>query len=514
VDTNTNGLLDLGDTDIMKYEWDHRNRLRAVINYASYADYGSDVSSQRVDYGYDYAQRLVSRTVDTDGSGATAAETDYWAYDGNQMLVKFHEAGGSENLVSRYLWGPLVDQLIAEERYTDDAAHDDPAVEEGFVFWALTDHQGTTRELIQYDDVSGATTVAAHFTYTAFGELTGSTGSITTDLRYTGRFFDIYTDQQWNLNRWYDPKTQRWISEDPIGFAGGDKNLTRSLANDPVNRIDPDGHIVIWVHGAMNNNSNAVENGILPGLEAGWNKLAVEPQKVVLFQYKRKILGGSLSNKGIEDREVAELWPGPTTDAVSDVDSKLNQFAGRALAALIEHYNEERERLDSCEPINVIGYSNGSVPAYLAIVREGAKADSVLLLGGVLDPETDWGRLPNIRDTVYNYVSDGDKMLGSYRVDRKVNATALDAIKLFEVQIPKVDHNTEVAGWGVSHTSETRVRGRSAWVTHYMAASFYANSLTNSGDRKLSTHGAVDFHDGPSAKKFEELQPRYYYQQN
>ena len=39
----------------------------------------------------------------------------------------------------------------------------------------------------------------------------------------------------------YDPSIGRWLSEDPIGFDGGDANLYRFVGNDPVNHTDPTG---------------------------------------------------------------------------------------------------------------------------------------------------------------------------------------------------------------------------------------------------------------------------------
>ncbi len=39
----------------------------------------------------------------------------------------------------------------------------------------------------------------------------------------------------------YDPTIGRWISEDPIGFAGGDPNLYRYVGNSPTNATDPSG---------------------------------------------------------------------------------------------------------------------------------------------------------------------------------------------------------------------------------------------------------------------------------
>jgi RHS repeat-associated protein len=41
--------------------------------------------------------------------------------------------------------------------------------------------------------------------------------------------------------RYYDPSVGRFISEDPLGFAGGDVNLSAYVLNNPVNRIDPSG---------------------------------------------------------------------------------------------------------------------------------------------------------------------------------------------------------------------------------------------------------------------------------
>jgi RHS repeat-associated protein len=61
----------------------------------------------------------------------------------------------------------------------------------------------------------------------------------------TGRLFDKDTGLQNNLNRWYDSKIGRWLSEDPIGFAAGDANLYRYAGNAPLDVVDPSGLITI-----------------------------------------------------------------------------------------------------------------------------------------------------------------------------------------------------------------------------------------------------------------------------
>ena len=46
--------------------------------------------------------------------------------------------------------------------------------------------------------------------------------------------------------RYYDPKVGRFISEDPIGFKGGDVNLYVYVGNNPINLIDPLGLKILW----------------------------------------------------------------------------------------------------------------------------------------------------------------------------------------------------------------------------------------------------------------------------
>ena len=57
---------------------------------------------------------------------------------------------------------------------------------------------------------------------------------------YTGRELDD-TDLYYYRARYYDPTTQRFLSQDPIGFASGDFNFYRYVGNSPGNFVDPSG---------------------------------------------------------------------------------------------------------------------------------------------------------------------------------------------------------------------------------------------------------------------------------
>ncbi len=78
------------------------------------------------------------------------------------------------------------------------------------------------------------------YSYEPFGAATASGTSSGNELRYTGRE-DDGTGIYYYRARYYHPGLQRFISEDPIGFAGGDSNLYAYVGNNPITATDPTG---------------------------------------------------------------------------------------------------------------------------------------------------------------------------------------------------------------------------------------------------------------------------------
>ena len=58
-----------------------------------------------------------------------------------------------------------------------------------------------------------------------------------------GREADSETGLQYNRARYYDPKVGRWLSQDPLGFAAGDGNLTDMSVTPPREAATPAGLI-------------------------------------------------------------------------------------------------------------------------------------------------------------------------------------------------------------------------------------------------------------------------------
>ena len=95
------------------------------------------------------------------------------------------------------------------------------------------DHLGTPQKIAT---ANGA--VAWSATYTSFGEaLIDASATITNNLRFPGQYFDEETGLHYNYFRYYDPKTGRYLTSDPIGLVGG-INLFLYCANNPVNYLD------------------------------------------------------------------------------------------------------------------------------------------------------------------------------------------------------------------------------------------------------------------------------------
>lgn len=195
------------------------------INGGAKGRYYYDGESKRIrkDYAGSYVVYLY------DQWGNLIAETDIF--------------GG---LICEYIWanGRLIAKIYQQdflpgfsgEAGIESEAPGPPPVE--YVFYYHLDHLGTPLALT---DQNRSIHWAAD--YLPFGEIYNELiVSASNEIRFPGQYHDRETGLYYNYFRYYNPKTGRYITPDPIGLDGG-INLFAYVQNNPVNEIDPVGLI-------------------------------------------------------------------------------------------------------------------------------------------------------------------------------------------------------------------------------------------------------------------------------
>jgi RHS repeat-associated protein len=172
---------------VTMYTWNARNQLLAIT--------GPGVTAS---FSYDAFGRRQSRAVN-------GASTQF-LYDG---LTPIQEAGSTG--LATLLTGVRIDEYLTR---TDAAG----------VRTLVTDALGSTVALTQY-------------TYTPFGATAVTGPADANPFQYTGRENDG-TGLYYYRARYYSPSRQRFVSEDPIEFRGGDVNLYGYVSNSPITHRD------------------------------------------------------------------------------------------------------------------------------------------------------------------------------------------------------------------------------------------------------------------------------------
>ncbi|MGE3526387.1 MAG: RHS repeat-associated core domain-containing protein, partial [Gemmatimonadales bacterium] len=222
-DTNTNYFDAAGNLDSVRvkrrvlltdrwvYTWDPLNRLIAARH--------NDTLIVR--YAYDVQGRRIAKDVYSGSTGGTTGLTQF-VYHGSHVAYEVQ----SGNINSKYTWGLGTDDLIAVRTGTDTTSH----------YYAVKDKLGSIRALVKRD-----CTWVTGTRYGPYGEVLDSAGT-SIGLRYgwTGREYDAETGWYYFRARYYDPRQQRFVSEDPIGYGGGG-NLYAYVNGAVTEARDPSG---------------------------------------------------------------------------------------------------------------------------------------------------------------------------------------------------------------------------------------------------------------------------------
>ena len=263
-------IEDVEKTEITEYRWDNRNRLIKVIE----RPHVGTAPTKVIDYIYDALDNRTVTLVDSDADGSYTDADDertYSLFQGSDLFLELSSSNNLDNgatVARRYLYGQSIDDLIAVEDYRCDE-----------IFWTLSDHQGSVRDAVYYDDATQTTTHILHREFDSFGTFSSvypdsgfDADTVTIPQAFTGRLYDENTGLYDYRARWFDPTTGNFISEDPISFSSGDANLYRYCGNSPTNYTDPSGNS--WVSHWWNEASGTFSHWFDEGTDAliNWYK--------------------------------------------------------------------------------------------------------------------------------------------------------------------------------------------------------------------------------------------------
>ena len=243
-----------GGRQTQHFSFDAENRLMAVKT-----ETGSGTVETRFDYDA-IGRRIASTERHIERSGHASMETQRgFVWQGMRMVQELRDSGLTNYVYSAdspYTPMARVDAFIGSVRAVVDDAKGVNA--------PMTESKPSSRVLHFHTDLVGAPLevtdehgeLAWAGDYTAWGKFKKGSeraldARIEQPIRYPGQYEDESTGLHYNTFRYYDPDVGRFISQDPIGLAGGE-NLY-AYAPNPMGWVDPWG----WCAVALGKNMEA-----------------------------------------------------------------------------------------------------------------------------------------------------------------------------------------------------------------------------------------------------------------
>ncbi|MFI8993386.1 RHS repeat-associated core domain-containing protein [Streptomyces sp. NPDC053542] len=207
-----------GKRETWRYTWDAENRLTAVTT----------PDGARWRYVYDPLGRRIAKQR-LDDADHTVEQVDY-AWDGGTLIEETATVTDTPHAVTLTWDHNGVHPIAQTERITDATSQSE--IDTRF-FAIVTDLVGTPTELV---DETG------EITWRSRSTLWGTTAwnrsaTAYTPLRFPGQYADRETGLHYNVHRYYDPATGRYLTPDPLGLAPAPNPIT--YVDNPHTWADP-----------------------------------------------------------------------------------------------------------------------------------------------------------------------------------------------------------------------------------------------------------------------------------
>jgi RHS repeat-associated protein len=259
-----------GGTKTWNYTWNSLNQLTQV----------STPDGHSWAYGYDPLNRRISKTH-LDGAGVVV-ESWRFAWDGPVLAEQTHTTvAGSRTTTWEHDGFTPIAQSQTSRGVGGSAGWSQAQVDAEFAA-IVTDVVGAPLRLLSAD---------GEVVWTSSASVWGATDADTAmPLRFPGQYHDVETGLFYNLNRYYNPDTGRYVTADPLGLAPSPN--PHSYVGNPTTQIDP-----LGLHGVDASGPGSSRWTSQNGVDVG--TLMGDSDNVV-------VLGR------LEDTAVARGWPGHT----------------------------------------------------------------------------------------------------------------------------------------------------------------------------------------------------------
>ena len=222
------------------YTWQHGRQLAQMSR-------ANGAALEYLNYTYDADGRRIGKERETivtvGGEAISNSSTTKYIYLGDTLTEM--------QIVN-------VDESVDTFRFTYDATGPMSMTFYGTEYFYLKNAQGDVTGI-----VNAAGTQVVAYTYDAWGKLLSTTGTMAGSIgtlnpfRYRGYVYDTETGLYYLNSRYYNPETGRFINADSENLltatpesATWDKNLFAYCDNNPITRIDGEGHVWNIIIGA------------------------------------------------------------------------------------------------------------------------------------------------------------------------------------------------------------------------------------------------------------------------
>ncbi len=200
----TGPVYSKANTFLQSDSYDYDNRIVSATKQVT-----GNPNADTVTFKYDPFGRRIEKNVATFESGIPTTYKYTYVYDNEDIILEVLERtqnGNTTTTTTAYTHGPGIDEPLSLTR-------------DGQTWYYHADGLGSITSI-----TDSAQAVVNRYAYDSFGS-PKSAETIRNAYAYTGREYDSETGLYYYRARYYDPEAGRFVSKDPIGFAGGDVNV-------------------------------------------------------------------------------------------------------------------------------------------------------------------------------------------------------------------------------------------------------------------------------------------------